>query len=69
MDRGSPRPSVSRYSAPDTPRTVRTGFGLAIVEQVVDAHGWELRVTEGADGGARFEITGVTFDAEPYSSA
>jgi PAS domain S-box-containing protein len=46
-----------------------TGFGLAIVEQVVDAHGWELRVTDGADGGARFEITGVTFDAEPYSSA
>jgi hypothetical protein len=23
---------------------------------IVDAHGWELAVTEGRDGGARFEI-------------
>ncbi|NUB92259.1 PAS domain S-box protein [Haloterrigena sp. SYSU A121-1] len=36
-----------------------TGFGLSIVEQVADAHGWDVRVTEGADGGARFEITGL----------
>jgi PAS domain S-box-containing protein len=36
-----------------------TGFGLNIVEQIVDAHGWSIRITEGADGGARFEITGV----------
>ncbi|MFB6184351.1 MAG: PAS domain-containing sensor histidine kinase [Haloarculaceae archaeon] len=36
-----------------------TGFGLMIVRQIVEAHGWELRVTEGTDGGARFEITGV----------
>jgi PAS/PAC sensor hybrid histidine kinase (EC 2.7.13.3) len=36
-----------------------TGFGLSIVKEVVDAHGWEIRVTGGADGGARFEITGV----------
>lgn len=32
-------------------------------EAVVDAHGWTIRVTEGADGGARFEITGVEIDA------
>jgi len=38
-----------------------TGFGLSIVERVADAHGWAVRVTDGADGGARFEITGVTF--------
>ncbi len=36
-----------------------TGFGLAIVKQVVDAHEWEIRVTEGAHGGARFEISDV----------
>jgi len=36
-----------------------TGFGLAIVREIVDAHGWEIRATESADGGARFEITGV----------
>lgn len=33
-----------------------TGFGLSIVKQVVDAHDWEIQVTEGTDGGARFEI-------------
>jgi len=36
-----------------------TGFGLRIVDQVAEAHGWQVRVTEGRDGGARFEITGV----------
>jgi PAS domain S-box-containing protein len=36
-----------------------TGFGLGIVEQVVDAHNWEIHITEGSDGGARFEIMGV----------
>jgi len=36
-----------------------TGFGLAIVEAVADAHGWEVRVAESADGGARFEVVGV----------
>ena len=36
-----------------------TGLGLAIVRDVVDAHGWEVTVTDGSDGGARFEITGV----------
>jgi len=36
-----------------------TGFGLSIAKQVAEAHGWEIRVTEGHDGGARFEITGI----------
>jgi signal transduction histidine kinase len=36
-----------------------TGFGLAIVREIVEAHGWTVAVTEGTDGGARFEITGV----------
>jgi signal transduction histidine kinase len=36
-----------------------TGFGLNIVEQVVEAHGWGIRVTESDAGGARFEITDV----------
>ncbi len=34
-----------------------TGFGLNIVKRVVEAHGWEIRVTESVAGGARFEIT------------
>jgi len=36
-----------------------TGFGLRIVKQVVADHDWEIRVTEGRGGGARFEVTGV----------
>ena len=36
-----------------------TGFGLAIVKEVVEGHGWEITVTESAHGGARFEIVGV----------
>jgi PAS domain S-box-containing protein len=36
-----------------------TGFGLRIVEQLADAHGWDVEITESADGGARFEFTGV----------
>lgn len=36
-----------------------TGFGLPIVKQIVEAHGWKVFVREGASGGARFEITGV----------
>jgi PAS domain S-box-containing protein len=39
-----------------------TGFGLAIVKEVAEAHEWSIRVTESADGGARFEITGVETD-------
>ena len=36
-----------------------TGLGLSIVAEIADAHGWTVDVTDGADGGARFEITGV----------
>jgi signal transduction histidine kinase len=36
-----------------------TGFGLRIVRDIVEAHGWSIDVTSGTDGGARFEITGV----------
>jgi len=36
-----------------------TGFGLSIVQDIVEAHGWEIQVTEGNEGGARFEITDI----------
>ena len=36
-----------------------TGFGLAIVGEIVAAHGWSITATEGRDDGARFEIRGV----------
>ena len=37
-----------------------TGFGLAIVSTIADAHGWDVTVTDSADGGARFEFSRVT---------
>ncbi len=40
-------------------RASGTGFGLSIVNQIVDAHGWSIRATESESGGARFEITGI----------
>lgn len=36
-----------------------TGIGLAVVESVGDLHGWNVRVGQSEDGGARFEITNV----------
>jgi signal transduction histidine kinase len=36
-----------------------TGFGLSIAQEIIEAHGWTVTVTEGADDGARFEIRGV----------
>jgi PAS domain S-box-containing protein len=38
-----------------------TGLGLAIVGRIAEAHGWTVRLTESASGGARFEFTGVEF--------
>ena len=36
-----------------------TGYGLSVVRQIVDAHDWEIHVTDGTDGGTRFEISGI----------
>lgn len=33
------------------------GLGLAIVKQIVESHGWEIRVDSG--NGTRFEVTGI----------
>ncbi len=44
-----------------------TGLGLNIVREMAEAHDWEVRVTESADDGARFEVTGVELTGEPPS--
>jgi PAS domain S-box-containing protein len=38
---------------------VGIGFGLAVVQQLVEAHDWDCEITESEDGGARFEFRGV----------
>ena len=41
-----------------------TGFGLDIVREIADAHGWSITVTESETGGARFEMTGLDLDGD-----
>ncbi|GAB3683292.1 hypothetical protein GCM10028857_10610 [Salinarchaeum chitinilyticum] len=36
-----------------------TGLGLSIVQGIAEAHGWSVRATDAASGGARFEFTGA----------
>jgi PAS domain S-box-containing protein len=45
-----------------------TGFGLSIVEDIVKAHDWTIRIAESNEGGARFEITGVEVSDCPTDS-
>jgi len=61
-DDGSGIPKAERSEIFDSGYTTGSdgnGLGLAIVETAATAHGWEIGVTEGAAGGARFEFTGV----------
>ncbi|WP_148415003.1 PAS domain S-box protein [Haloferax sp. KTX1] len=44
------------FEAGYTTSSQGTGFGLNIISQVAAAHGWEVTVSEGAEGGARFEF-------------
>ncbi|RQG86656.1 PAS domain-containing sensor histidine kinase [Natrarchaeobius halalkaliphilus] len=54
-------PSIrgSLFDVGETTASGNTGLGLHIVSEIVDAHGWQIDVTDGTDGGARFEITGL----------
>lgn len=40
-----------------TNSTDGTGFGLAIVSEIADAHQWTVEITDSDSGGARFEFT------------
>jgi PAS domain S-box-containing protein len=64
-DNGSGIPEEHRENIFDhgfTSVTNGTGFGLSIVNDIVEAHGWNIYVADGTDGGARFEITGIDID-------
>ncbi len=61
-DDGPGIPSDERDCVFDTNYTIDdggSGFGLSIVDDIVDAHGWSIDIIESETGGARFEITGV----------
>lgn len=61
-DDGPGIPASERDHVFDTGYTTTpdgTGFGLSIVEQICEGHGWSISVTESERGGARFEISNV----------
>jgi PAS domain S-box-containing protein len=65
-DNGSGIPEAERDNVLDAGYSTAqdgTGFGLSIVRQVADAHGWDVTVGESDSGGAHFAVTGV--DTEP----
>lgn len=45
-----------------------TGYGLAIVRSIVEGHDWSIEATASESGGARFDITNVSFDATLQST-
>ena len=51
----------SVFEAGYSTTTQGTGFGLAIVAEIAEAHGWTVRLAESNTGGARFEISDVEF--------
>ncbi|AJF27142.1 histidine kinase N-terminal 7TM domain-containing protein [Haloarcula sp. KBTZ06] len=58
-DTGAGIPSEERdavFEQGYTTNAEGTGFGLAIVKDIVQAHGWDISATEGESGGARFVI-------------
>ncbi|SDM74779.1 PAS domain S-box-containing protein [Halogranum gelatinilyticum] len=64
-DDGPGIPAESREQVFDSGYTTKsdgTGFGLAIVREIADDHGWAIQITESEAGGARFEFTGVEFE-------
>ncbi|MFC3957690.1 PAS domain S-box protein [Halovivax cerinus] len=58
-DDGPGLPDADVLDAGVTTEPDGTGIGLAIVGEIVQAHGWTLTVGESTSGGARFEIDGV----------
>lgn len=54
------------FEAGYTTESENTGFGLNIVKQIVVGHGWDITITDGETDGARFAISGPTFQPETY---
>ena len=61
---GEPIPESHRERIFDTGFSTNaggTGFGMAIIERVVTAHGWTIELADDVTDGVRFEIRGVEF--------
>jgi signal transduction histidine kinase len=54
-----PADRASVFEAGHSTTGTGTGFGLSIVAEVAEAHGWNVAVTDAVGGGARFEVSGV----------
>ena len=65
----APEKRDSVFESGYTTNQTGTGFGLAIVSEIVDAHGWEIRISESAEGGARFELSGIEIERAVTPSA
>lgn len=50
------------FDSGETTAAEGIGLGLSIVQSIVDAHGWDITVTDSTDGGARFVITDIDSD-------
>lgn len=67
-DTGPGIPEADREKVCESGYTTGTeslGLGLLIVDGVVAAHGWTITITNGKEGGARFEIEDVIVRPEP----
>ncbi|MFC7074639.1 sensor histidine kinase [Halovenus rubra] len=51
---------AEKYEAEFDPVDGDCGLGLTIVHILAQSHGWSLTITEGQDGGARFEFSNVS---------
>jgi len=58
MDQGSQQKIGARFSNPTLPpKKTGTGLGLAVVQQIVLAHGWEIQCLANEPKGAVFRMT------------
>lgn len=64
---GIPDEHIEKVFDPGYSTGGNMGYGLAIVKQIALGHGWDIEVEEGSEGGARFEITGITFQPHIYT--
>jgi len=58
-DDGQGFPEADVFEHGYTTASEGTGFGLAIVAELADAHGWSVAAAESDAGGARVDVTGV----------